>query len=279
MDELRLDYLKMDSLVDLLKASFSFEDWENMIEIANKLYFCAIELKEEVQQENHFKRHLTYYFGFSQLSKGIALQNKGQYGEAKELIEKYSDLSWLDDGSKEAREEINFFNMFAKANMYAVNILEGNLEQIEPYVQFLRESRLEELMPGLLNIIEAAMRYNLDVNEILKSFDGEMNMAIEYYKKNQSLYLMKVFFKLSLYHFVRKEYVVAIDKTLEGLEFSVILKDAGAFKKFSALFESFRKQASEDQQTMYTIFMTNTLKEEISNEKGISFDGNCIGVN
>lgn len=66
---------------------------------------------------------------------------------------------------------------------------------------------------------------------------------------------------------------------MEGLELSIILKDAEAFKKFSVLFESFRKQATEDQQRQYKNFMTNTLKEEIGNEEGIFFDGNCIGVN
>lgn len=278
MDELCLDNLKIDSLVDLLKASFSLEDWDRMIEIANRLYFSACELEEEKQMKTNSQRHLAYYFGFSQLAKGIALQNKGQFKEAKELIDKYSDLSWLDDGSKEASEEIQFFKMFAKANMYAVNILEGNLEQLEPYVQFLRESRLDELMPGLLNIVEAAIRHNIDVNKILSSFEGEINMAIEYYKKKRSLYLIKVFYRLSLYHLIRKEFDDAIDKTLQGLELSNILKDVVAFKKFSALFESFRRQANEDQQMSYAVLMTNTLKEEISNEKGFFFDGNCIRV-
>lgn len=98
--------------------------------------------------------------------------------------------------------------MFAKANMYAVNILEGNIEQLEPYVQFLRASRLDELMPGLLNIIEAAMRHNLDVNKILKSFENEIDLAIDYYRKERSLYLMKVFYKLSLYHFFARNMIL-----------------------------------------------------------------------
>ncbi|MEF2966299.1 hypothetical protein V3851_10695 [Paenibacillus sp. M1] len=279
MDELHLDNLKIDSLVDLLKASFALEDWDKMIEIANKLYLSARDFEQERQMKDKPERHLVYYFGFSQLAKGIALQNKGDYKKSKALIEKYSDLSWLDDGSKEAKEEIDFFKMFAKANMYAVNVLEGNLEYLEPYIQFLRESRIDELMPGLLNIIEAAMRYNFDVSEILESFESEINTAIEYYKKKQSLYLMKVFYRLSLYHFARKDYDVAIDITLQALALSNILKDTTAFKKFSTLFESFRKHTSEDQQKQYTLFMTNTLKEELSNEKSIFYDGNCIGVN
>ncbi|CAM4521589.1 hypothetical protein GNQ08_07665 [Paenibacillus macerans] len=280
MDGLRLDDLKIDSLVELLKATFTLEDWDKMIEIANKLHLSALGLEEEkTTRHKTYDRHPVYYFGFSQLAKGVALQNKGLYKEAKALIEKYSDLSWLDDGSKEAREEINFFKMFAKANMFAVNVLQGNLEYLDPYVQFLRESRIDELMPGLLNITEAAIKHSFDVGDILKSFEVDMNKAIEYYKQKRALYLLKVFYRLSLYHLVRKQYSVAIDKTLTGLELSNILKDTVAFKKFAALFESFRNQASEEQQKHYTLFMSNTLKEELSYEKGIFFDGNSIGVN
>ncbi|MED4953216.1 hypothetical protein ABEO75_09140 [Paenibacillus macerans] len=280
MDGLRLDDLKIDSLVELLKATFTLEDWDKMIEIANKLHLSALGLEEEkTTRHKTYDRHPVYYFGFSQLAKGVALQNKGLYKEAKALIEKYSDLSWLDDGSKEAREEINFFKMFAKANMFAVNVLQGNLEYLDPYVQFLRESRIDELMPGLLNITEAAIKHNFDVGDILKSFEVDMNKAIEYYKQKRALYLLKVFYRLSLYHLVRKQYSVAIDKTLTGLELSNTLKDTVAFKKFASLFESFRNQASKEQQKHYTLFMSNTLKEELSYEKGIFFDGNCIGVN
>ncbi|KFN12237.1 MAG: hypothetical protein E7L01_13875 [Paenibacillus macerans] len=280
MSELRLDDLKIDSLVDLLKATYALEDWDKMIEIANKLHLSALGLEEEkTTKHKTYDRHPIYYFGFSQLAKGVALQNKGLYKEAKALIEKYSDLSWLDDGSKEAREEINFFKMFAKANMFAVNVLQGNLEYLDPYVQFLRESRIDELMPGLLNITEAAIKHNFDVEEILESFENDINKAIEYYKQRRALYLMKVFYRLSLYYFVRQQYSVAIDKTFQGLELSDILKDTVAFKKFTALFESFREHANEDQQKRYIVFMNETLKEELSNEKGIFFDGRRIGIN
>ncbi len=280
MNQLRLDDLKIDSLVDLLKATYTLEDWDKMIEIADKLHLAALELEgERSTKSKACERHPIYYFGYSKLMKGLALQNKGQYSESKALVEEYSDLSWLDDGSKEALEEVEFFKMFAKANMYATNLLEGNLEYLEPYVQFLRESRIDELMPGLLNIIEAAIEHSFDVEEILESFENDINKAIDYYKQRRALYLMKVFYRLSLYHFVRQQYSAAIDKTLQGLELSNILKDTFAFKKFSALFESFREHADEDQQKRYTLFMSNTLKEELSNEKSIFFDGDRIGVN
>lgn len=280
MIDLYLDNLKIDSLVDLLKVTYTLEDWDKMIEIADKLYFSAQELEGQTQvKRKSCERHLVYYFGYSQLMKGIALQNKGMYNESKVLVEKYSDLSVLDDGSREAREEIEFFKMFAKANMHAVNLLSGNLECLDQYVKFLRESRIDELMPGLLNIIEAALNYDLEIEDILNSFERDIDKAIEYYKQKRALYLLKVFYRLSLYYFIRKQYSVAIDKTLTGIELSDILKDTVAFKKFILLFESFRKHANEDQKKRYIVFMNETLKEELSNEKSVFFDGRCVGVN
>lgn len=77
------------------------------------------------------------------------------YFESKQLIDNYSDLSWLNDGSKEAENEVQFFKLFARANMLAVNVLEGNQEYLELYIDFLNQSKIEELLPGLLNIVEA----------------------------------------------------------------------------------------------------------------------------
>lgn len=196
MESSYLNDLKMDSLVDLLKATYALEDWDKMIEIADKLYHSAQESEENFRiKRSHYERHIVYYIGYSQLMKGIALQNKEQYSQSKELIERYNDLSWLDDGSKEASEEIAFFSMFARANMLAVNVLEGNLEYLDQYVQFLRESRIDELMPGLLNIINSSLRYDFEIDDLLDSFRHEIERAIEYYKHKRALYITKVFIK------------------------------------------------------------------------------------
>lgn len=279
MRDLELDDLHIDSIVDLLKASFTMEDWDKMIIIADKLYSSAQELENEKSNKFlRYKRHVIYYYGFSQLAKGIALQNKGLYFESKKLIENYSDLSWLNDGSKEAMNEVQFFKLFARANMLAVNVLEGNQEYLEPYIEFLKQSSIEEILPGLLNIVEAGMKYNFNVDKILKLFEAEMNKAFEHYVQIRSLYLTKFFYKLSLYYLIHKDYLVAIDKIVKGLQLSNILNDVVAFRRFSMLFESFRHHSTEAQQEQFTLIMKDLLKEELSNEKGIYFDDHYIGA-
>lgn len=272
MRDLVLDDLHIDSIVDLLKASFTMEDWDKMILIADKLYSSTIQFEKETRL-NYLqpKRHLVYYYGFSQLAKGIALQNKGQYAEAKMLIEKYSDLSWLDDGSKEAKSEVQFFKLFAKANMLAVNVLEGHQEYLEPYIEFLRRSKIDELIPGLLNIIEAGMRHNFNVHEKIDLFTSDIDKAVDYYVEIRSLYLTKFFYKLSLYYLLHQDYDVAITKILQGLELSNKLNDISTFKKFSVLFEVFRKYASEFQRDQFNLIMRQTLKGELTDEKNLLF--------
>lgn len=189
MKSLILDDLDIDSIVNLLKSSFRIEDWDKMITIADKLYLSAQLLeKQKPEQRIQHNRHLVYYFGFSQLAKGIALQNKNLYVESKMLIEKYSDLSLLDDGSKEAQEEIQFFKSFAEANMLAINVLEGKQEYLESYVQLLKQSEMDDIMAGLLNIIEASIKYGFKINEILQSFENELSTAIDYYKNKRPSY-------------------------------------------------------------------------------------------
>ncbi|WP_355317845.1 hypothetical protein [Paenibacillus jiagnxiensis] len=118
-----------------------------MTEIAGKLLLSAERVysrqKQSLESGKRYiyldgTRHIVYYFGFSQLMKGIALA----------CIKDYSDLSLLDDGSTEAGEEISAFKMFAKANTLSISLLDGRQEYLDPYVQFLKESRVEELLPG-----------------------------------------------------------------------------------------------------------------------------------
>ncbi|WP_018751854.1 hypothetical protein [Paenibacillus sanguinis] len=278
MNSSYLDDLKLDSLVDLLKATYTLEDWDKMIEISDKLYQATQKLEENTEfKQSQCERHMIYYIGHSQLAKGIALQNKGLYRESKALIEKYSDLSWLDDGSDEAKKEITSFRMFAKANMLAVNILEGDLDYLEPYVHFLRESRIDELMPGLLNIIESSLIHGFEIDDLLASFKHKIARAIEYYKHKRALYIMKALYKLSLYYLTRADKIVAIDTILQGLEFSDMLEDNKAFKRFVVIFESTRMYASADQQERYSMIIDQILKEELSNEKSICIhDGHFL---
>ncbi|MFM9277598.1 hypothetical protein [Paenibacillus jiagnxiensis] len=248
MDDLHLDDLRIDSLVDLIRASFFLEEWSKMLQISDKLLLSAnkvySEQKKALEAGKRYvfddrKRHVVYYFGFSYMSKGIALHKMERFEESKECIKQYVDLSWLDDGSKKAKEEIDFFKLFARGNSYIVCLLEGKLEVLDSYVQFLKESRPEELFPGLITILEAALKHNLNVDEVIQSFKTDVLDTISYYEKQNSMtkYLSKYYHIMSLYLFREGNYKDGIHYTLKALELSDKFNDMVFEKRSTALFE------------------------------------------
>ncbi|MFB5675159.1 hypothetical protein ACE3NQ_11525 [Paenibacillus terreus] len=248
MDDLHLDDLRIDSLVDLIRASFFLEEWSKMFQISDKLLLSANKVyskqKKALEAGKRYvfddrKRHIVYYLGYSHMSKGIALYNMKRFEESKECIKQYIDLSWLDDGSKEAKEEVEFFKLFARGNSYTVCLLEGELEVLDSYVQFLKESRPEELFPGLITILEAALRHNFNVDEVIQSFKTDVLNTISYYENqnNMTRHLTKYYHKMSLYLFREGNYKEAVHYTLKALELSDKFNDMVFDKKSTALFE------------------------------------------
>lgn len=74
LDSLYLNDLKVDSLVNLLKATYALEDWDKMIEISDKLYHVTQKPEENLRiKRNYYDRNIIYYIGYSQLMKGISL--------------------------------------------------------------------------------------------------------------------------------------------------------------------------------------------------------------
>lgn len=273
MKDLIFADLHIDSIVDLLKASYRMEDWDKMMILADNVYSNAVKLQhKEITSPPPPKRHLIYYFGFSQLAKGIALQNTKRYSESKMLIEKYSDLTLLNDGSPEAEEEIEFFKSFANLNRLAVNVLEGNKQCINPYLEILKNADLNDKLTGLLNITEASLIHHFNIDVILNSFENEINSAISNFKDKHSSYIMKLFYSLSLYNIKYRKYCSAVNNILQGLESSKQIKDPTFFKKFVNLYKSFCHCADDNQQEQFKIIINEALKSELVNEKSIFFD-------
>lgn len=160
-----LKSLKPDIIVEMLEMAVAFENWKKVMETADILYQCVQRIYEERQYHKAMKlpiphvnleRPLVYYFGLSHLMCGMAHQNLGAYEQARECIYKYAELGWMEDLEGEGLLVVDEFRFLAKTNLYAVDILSGNIELLEEYVAFL-QANLEEILPGLNTILQAAL--------------------------------------------------------------------------------------------------------------------------
>ncbi|MDQ0492857.1 DNA-binding protein [Paenibacillus brasilensis] len=270
----------LDSIVGMLKMAFSLEEWEQMIQIADQLHTQAHRVYEQQQLELtkggqprtlHIKRPLVYYLGFSQLTKGIAFQKQGKYESSRECVEKYAELGWVEGLNEEGLQEVEDYRTLAKANTYTLDLLQGKEEVLPNYVRFLHENSSEELLPGMITILESTIVHNYNINGILREFKTRLTELGTFYEEPENIrYYVTYLYLLAVYRFIEEKYTVAIEVTLNALE--------SADKKCVALFESFRSYANKYQKKKYKFIQKNVLERELKNEKNLLYDGYRIRI-
>ncbi|AET60568.1 DNA-binding protein [Paenibacillus terrae HPL-003] len=273
MDDLvHSDITDLDTLVNMIKLSFSFNDGVHMIALCDHLYDRASQKYQELQfykahkksvQPIHTKRPLVYYYGYSHLMKGMAFQKQGKYDEARDCIEKYAELGWFNGLDPYGEAEVEYYRHAAKANLYALDILSGSFKVLQEYVQFLRDNP-EELLPGLLSIVEGASRHDYPLDVVLEPFAEQID-GFKYLEEPVNVsYYFRFCYQLSLYYIKQQQFTVALDYILQSLMLSDTLgmEHEHEFRKCTAIFEIFRSQATATQQDQYITILKGVLKDE-----------------
>ncbi|WP_342420014.1 DNA-binding protein [Paenibacillus sp. FSL H8-0168] len=273
MDDLvHSDITDLDTLVNMIKLSFSFADGANMIALCDRLYSHVNQKYQELQlykarkkpiQPIHTKRPLVYYYGYSHLMKGMAFQKQGKYEAARDCIEKYSELGWFNGLDQYGEAEVEYYRYAARANLYALDILSGHAEVLQEYMQFLRNNP-EELLPGLLSIVEGASRYDYPLEAVLESF-AEQIEGFKYFEEPVNVsYYFRFCYQLALYYIKQQQFTVALGYILQSLMLSDTLgmEHEHEFRKCTAIFEIFRSQATATQQDQYITILKGVLKDE-----------------
>ncbi|APQ59200.1 hypothetical protein PPOLYM_00127 [Paenibacillus polymyxa] len=273
MDDLvHSDITDLDTLVNMIKLSFSFADGANMIALCDQLYSHVNQKYQELQlykarkkpiQPIHTKRPLVYYYGYSHLMKGMAFQKQGKYEAAHDCIEKYAELGWFNGLDQYGEAEVEYYRYAARANLYALDILSGHAEVLQEYIEFLRNNP-EELLPGLLSIVEGASRYDYPLEAVLESF-AEQIEGFTYFEEPVNVsYYFRFCYQLALYYIKQQQFTVALGYILQSLMLSDTLgmEHEHEFRKCTAIFEIFRSQATATQQDQYITILKGVLKDE-----------------
>lgn len=270
---LELDGIDADSLVDMLKLSFSLENWSAVIEISDKL-FEVISITYEMSQYNtktsqklQLKRNIVYYFGYSLLMKGVAHQKMRQYPESKKYINQYRDLSWIEKLDEDGVAEVEYYKNMAKANGYVIDLLEGKVGVLQEYVNFLLSLDKEELLNGVLTILETAIKYNYTVDWVLDLFKHQIVEITNKEKREDVRSYIDYLYLHATYLYKRNNISDAINLILDILKISGKLDDETGFRKSIAFYELVRNNASDSQQVIHEEIMNNILEREFWNDE------------
>ncbi|MNB91619.1 hypothetical protein D3C75_387030 [compost metagenome] len=255
---LDLDGTDPDSLVNMLKMSFSCEYWPAIIQISEKLFeLTAItyEMSNCNSTQPELKRDIVYYFGYSLLMKGIALQKMNRFSEARECIGRYKNLDWIKNLSADGLAEIEYFRNISIANTYVIDLLEGKIEVLPHYVEFIRNSDKEEILAGLITVLESAIRFNYSIDWIINEFKDQIRVRSEQDKKEEVRYYLDYLYLLAAYYYKQRRASDTINLILEILILSDKLEDSIGFRKSVAFYEMIRDHATKDQQQVYRATM------------------------
>ncbi|WP_223822171.1 DNA-binding protein [Paenibacillus peoriae] len=262
----------LDKAFELFRICYKQNDWMEAKRISAHMRVVA-ENQYKSQQKwgdiSHLqlplKRPLIFYIGYSHLAESIVYQKQGLYNEAKSSIEHYATLEQYDVSDEEGQEEIRRFKTFAKANSYAVDLLSGNFEVLEKYHQFI-QSDDEEILPGLITILEAANQNNWNIDHVLKThIPHELETFASYEDIGNRVYYIKLLNQLAIYSLNKKSYQDTINYILDYLSIAVNMDVYREIITVTAMYEKVRKLATTEQQLRYE----NIIKGVLTNEKSI----------
>jgi transcriptional regulator with XRE-family HTH domain len=259
----RLDEIdQLDALKELANTYRSLRRWNKVEEVVQILEDkTKIQCFKERPQKNTRKeeekkpsRPLFAYLAFSQLLHASVCEAYGDYETALRYTYAYADLSWVKETDGETQDWKKRFQEWAQANIYAYKLLSGEVSVLPDYLSYA-SSHKSEVLPTLINIIEAANQYDFNVDDVLKQFESEIQSLLEQ-QKNVGVYTRQFvserfthFLKeLADYYFRKKAYRDGFKYLINSLEIASTIKASSKalIIKCVELFERFKKYASSE---------------------------------
>lgn len=262
----RLDEVdQLDALRALVNTYRSLRKWDKADKFAKVLaYKAEVQYKfsknnSTVHDENS-KRSLYpafVYLAFAHLIQAEVCDAKKEYTKGFKHIQKYADLSWVQETDETTIKWKNQFKEWASANTFVNRLLAGEVSVLPDYVSYF-STRKDEILPALDIIIQAANQYNINVDEVLQKFDSEITSYMEQ-QMNESKYSQRFingrfihFLKeLSVYYLAKGKFEDGFKVLLTCLEKSTAINNKSYIIKAVKLFEEYGKHASSEVNEAY----------------------------
>lgn len=267
----RLDEMEqLDALRDLANAYRSLRKWDKVANIAHTmgkkanimyelLHNTELRRKEEPVRT---QKPLFYYRAFADLLMSNVSAEKKDYQQALHYTHLYEDLSWVNETDSETLHWKGRFFGWAEVNKYVIGLLAGDQSVLPSYVDYIFTNE-GEVLPGILNMIQAANNSGLNINNYLEKFQNALEEIINN-NKHKGVYtqqyiderLTKVLYEFAYYFLNYKVYSKGFDYLLKSLEKSLIINNEQSILNCMRLFERFRQVASCNVSRDYHILVT-----------------------
>ncbi|KAF6637725.1 helix-turn-helix transcriptional regulator [Paenibacillus sp. EKM208P] len=279
----RLDEIdQLDALKDLANVYRSLRLWDRLDVTARKMRDKAeIQYTIEHQQkkrkpaeiEKRLSRPLFVYITYSDLLCASVYEAKGDYEQALEYTYAYANLDWVKETDEETLHWMKLFQDWAEGNIYTYKLLSGDISVLNNYVEYIAASSdaSEKVMvTKLLNIMMAANRYQVDVDDLLQQFETEID-SITQQQLSADMYTHQVVpeqstrfkYELAKYYLNKGNYSYGFKYLLDVLSKSLVINKEAFFISCIKLFEQFKQFADFRLCTKYESLVREGRKERL----------------
>lgn len=272
---------QLDAIKDLANMYISLRRWDRVDELAEEMG-C----KAYIQYEYKYKKikrdkprkepklPLFWYILYGYLLRSAVCDARGDYVQALSYVPLYSDMSWVRENTEEASRIKQQYKAWAEVNMYLYKLMMGEVNVLPKYVAYI-EQHESEILHALFKIIEAANRFQINVDDILLRFKRQIADYSDSHGK-VGTYTQQVIAdrfthflaELAIYYLDRKMYNDGIECILSSLATAVDIHSDTGIIRCVGLFEEFRHVAPAEAQIEYQNIIRKVRK---FNEKKIGF--------
>ncbi|MGV2643299.1 XRE family transcriptional regulator, partial [Clostridium perfringens] len=170
--------VQLDALKDLTNTLLSLNKWNKAKYYAQEMGRISRMLYAQKHNKNRPHRKpvepakpLFGYILYSDLLLGSIAADNDDYDRAICYLSCYEDQSWIKESDEAAERTKEQFREWARGNRYLYELMKGNIEVLEPYIDYI-SSRENEILRALFKIIQAANMYHFEFDEYLERFEN-----------------------------------------------------------------------------------------------------------
>ncbi|MGG1619313.1 helix-turn-helix domain-containing protein [Paenibacillus sp. NRS-1782] len=271
----RLDEIEqLDALKDLANVYRSLDEWDMLYETAQIMRGKAeIQYTLKHQQKNRkredrvkqLSRPMFVYIAYADLLCASTCEAKGDYEQALQFTYAYTDLDWVIETEENTLHWVSLFKHWAQANTVVNKLLSGDISVLHDYVEYIAASSdtaEEDRIIQLLNIMIAANRYTIDVDDVLSQFEGDINSFAQlpasadmYTQQVSPNYLAYFGYELAYYYLYKGMYSDGFKHLKSATLKAITLKNDTYFINCMGLFDHFKSYAMDEIKVEFSKFI------------------------
>ncbi|WP_226002368.1 helix-turn-helix domain-containing protein [Paenibacillus sp. BJ-4] len=271
---------QLDALKDLANVYRALSQWDMVYKYAKqmgrlgRIYYDMVHNSERKEKEPQKKlsRPLFVYIAYAEMMCANACDAKGDHERALVHLQGYADLSWVKESDPDTLHWLGLFQHWAKINTYVNKLMSGDVSVLPNYVEYMAGEKY--IFNELLNVIEAANRYHIDVDHILRRFESQITAYQEPSPADiRQQYLpqqyARFWYKMANYSLNKGRYSYGFECLLVAWEKSLSINNQLIISNCARLFERFGVNA-----VLETGKKLQEMWKEIDQKDGFALDNN-----